>query len=82
MKQLEAEVKKLMDEAKAAPAEKKEQVQKTMASMNSRMKAATDALNVTKQQLKRATDAATPRDIADIVVCEPITIVVKPAEKK
>ena len=50
--------------------------------MNSRMKAATDALNVTKQQLKRATDAATPRDIADIVVCEPITIVVKPAEKK
>ncbi len=82
VKQLEAEVKKLMDEAKAAPAEKKEQVQKTMASMNSRMKAATDALNVTKQQLKRATDAATPRDIADIVVCEPITIVVKPAEKK
>lgn len=82
VKQLEAEVKKLVDEAKAAPAEKKEQVQKTMASMNSRMKAATDALNVTKQQLKRATDAATPRDIADIVVCEPITIVVKPAEKK
>jgi hypothetical protein len=46
------------------------------------MKAATDALNATKDQLKRATEAAQPRDIADIVVCEPITIRVKPMEKK
>jgi len=82
VKQLEAEVKKLTDEVKTAAPEKKELMQKSMAAMSSRMKAANDALNATKQQLKRATDAAAPRDIADIVVCEPITIVVKPAEKK
>jgi hypothetical protein len=53
-----------------------------MAAVNAKMKAATEALNATKDQLKRATEAAQPRDIADIVVCEPITIRVKPMEKK
>jgi hypothetical protein len=55
---------------------------KAMAAVNAKMKAATEALNATKDQLKRATEAAQPRDIADIVVCEPITIRVKPMEKK
>jgi hypothetical protein len=39
-------------------------------------------LNATQGELKKVTEAAQPKDIADIVVCEPITIRVKPAEKK
>ena len=36
----------------------------------------------TQQQLEKAKAAAQPRDIADIIVCEPFTIRVKPVEKK
>jgi cell division protein FtsB len=82
VKTLEAEVKKVASDVQAAPPAKKEQMVKAMAAVNAKMKAATDALNATKDQLKRATEAAQPRDIADIVVCEPITIRVKPMEKK
>lgn len=82
VKQLEAEVKKVSDEAKNAPAAKKDQMTRAVTAMNAKMKAANDALNATKQKLKQATDAAQPRDIADIVVCEPITVRVKPAEMK
>ena len=49
---------------------------------NAKMKTATDALNATQQQLEKAKAAAQPRDIADIIVCEPFTIRVKPVEKK
>ena len=82
VKTLEAEVKKVASDVQAAPPAKKEQMVKAMAAVNAKMKAATEALNATKDQLKRATEAAQPRDIADIVVCEPITIRVKPMEKK
>jgi hypothetical protein len=34
------------------------------------------------EQLKKATDAAQPRDIVDIIVTEPIAIRIKPAETK
>ena len=46
------------------------------------MKAVTAALQATQQQLNKAKDEAKPRDIVDIVVGEPFTIRVKPAEKK
>ena len=55
---------------------------KTLAAVSAKMKAATDALNATQQRLNKAKEAAQPRDIVDIVVCEPFTIRVKPAEKK
>jgi hypothetical protein len=70
MKVLEAEVKKA--------AVNKEQ----MARAHARMKAASDALKAAEQQLQQAKQAAQPRDIADIVVCEPFTIRVRPVEKK
>lgn len=79
---LEAEVKRAADDARRAPPEKKEQMTRTLAATTARMKAATDALTAARQQLTRAKDAAQPRDIADIVVCEPFTIRVRPAEKK
>lgn len=82
VKTLEAEVKKVATEVESAPAAKKEQMTKALNSVNARMKAATDALNATKQQLNQAKEAAQPRDIVDIVVCEPFTIRVKPVEMK
>jgi len=82
VKVLEAELKKVTTEAQNAPAPKKEQMTKTLTAVSAKMKAATDALNVSQQKLKMAKEAAQPRDVADIVVCEPFTIRVKPVEKK
>jgi hypothetical protein len=82
VKSLEAEVKKVAADAEKAPATKKEQMTKTLATMSAKMKAATAALSANEQRLKEAKAAAAPRDIADIIVCEPFTIRVKPAEKK
>lgn len=54
-----------------------------VASMEAEVKkAAGDAKKVMQQKLAQAQSQAQPRDIADIVVCEPFTIRVKPAEKK
>ena len=82
VKSLEAEVKKVSTDAQKAPLAKKEQMTRILAAVNAKMKAATDALNATQQQLKKAQATAQPRDIADIMVCEPFTIRVKPVEKK
>lgn len=82
LKTVETELKKVSTEAQNAPPTKKEQMTKTLAAMNARMKAASDALNAAKQQLIQVKAAAEPRDIVDIVVCEPFTIRVKPVEKK
>lgn len=82
VKALEAEVKKVATDAQNAPAAKKAQMAKTLATVNARMKAATAALTAAQQQLLRAREAAQPRDIADIMVGEPFTIRIKPVEKK
>ena len=74
--------KKIATEAQVAPAEKKDQMVKAVATVTAKMKAATDALNVTKGQLAKAAETAKPKDIADIIVSEPITIRVKPGVKK
>jgi hypothetical protein len=82
VKTLEAEVQKAAAEAQNAPAEKREQMAKTLATVNAKMKAATETLNSAQQRLAKAKAEAQPRDIADIIVCEPFTIRVKPVEKK
>ena len=82
VKDLEAEAKKIATEAQVAPAAKKDQMVKAVATVTAKMKAATDALNVTKGQLEKAAETAKPKDIADIIVSEPITIRVKPGVKK
>lgn len=79
---LEAEVKKLTADATAAPPEKKAEMTKALATMTAKMKAVGDALTASKAQLQKIADAAKPRDIVDIVVCEPFTIRVLPREKK
>lgn len=82
VRSLEAEVKKASADAQNAPPEKKEQMTKALASASAKMKAAADALTAAQQQLVKAKAAARPRDIADIIVCEPFTVRVKPVEKK
>lgn len=79
---LEAEVKKVAADAQNAPAAKKAEMAKALATVTARMQAANDALNATRQQLDRAKQASQPRDIAEIVVAEPFTIRVHPVEKK
>lgn len=82
LKALEAEVKRVTGDAQKAPPAKKEQMARALAAASARMKAATAALSATQQQLQKMKAAAQPRDIADIMVAEPFTIRVKPAEKK
>jgi hypothetical protein len=79
---LETEAKQLADQSKTVPAEKKEEADKAVEAVTARQKAAAAALTAAADQLKKATEVAQPRDIVDIVVSEPITIRVKPAEKK
>ena len=78
----EQEFKKLADEAKAAPADKKAEADKAVAAVAARQKAAASTLAAAAEELKKATEAAQPRDIVDIVVSEPIAIRVKPVETK
>ncbi len=82
VKTLEAEVKKVAADAQNAPPAKKEQMARSLEAVNAKMKAASTALTAAQQQLEKAKAAAQPRDIADIVVCEPFTIRVLPTEKK
>lgn len=79
---LGAEMKKLTDDAKAAPAKKKAEMEKDVAALAAKHKAATAKMAAAVERVKRATAAAAPNDIVDIVVSEPIAIRVKPAEKK
>ena len=78
---IDAEVKNLMDNVQAAAPEKKSEIEQALAAAMVKQKAAADALTAATARLKQATDAAAPRDIVDIVVSEPITIHVQPAEK-
>lgn len=74
------ELKKLTAEAQSASAEQKAASDKAVADATARQQSATAALNAAKEQLKKATAAAQPRDIVDIVVSEPIAIRILPAE--
>jgi hypothetical protein len=79
---IDAEVKKAMEGAAAASAEQKSQADKVVAELVEKKKTVVAAAAAAAEQLKKATAAAQPRDIADIVVTEPIAIRVKPAEPK
>ncbi len=79
---LEGEAKKVAAEAQSAPPAKKEQMARSLATVQAKMRAATAALQAARQRLSKAKQAAQPRDIADVLVCEPFTIRVQPVEKK
>lgn len=79
---LEAEAQKAAADAQTAPAEKKNESDQAVAALTARLKAAKDVLAAADEQLRKATAAAQPTDIVDIVVTEPISIHIKPAETK
>jgi hypothetical protein len=80
---LDAEAKKLADDAKAAPAGRNAEADKAaLEAVATKRKALAAVLAAAAEQLKNATATAQPRDIVDIVVTEPIAIRVKPAESK
>jgi hypothetical protein len=79
---IDAESKKASDAAAAATPEQKAEADKLVAELAEKKKAAAAAAAAAAEQLKKATAAAQPKDIADIVVTEPISIRVKPAETK
>jgi len=79
---LAAVVKALTEAAKTAPAEQKSEADKAAQAAVVKKKLADAAAAAADKKLKSATAAAKPKDIVDIVVSTPISIRVKPAEKK
>ncbi len=78
----EAEAKKLADEAKAAPAEKKAAADQAAKAAADRQKAADTARTAAANRAKAVLLAATPADTVDILVSEPIHLLVTAADKK
>jgi hypothetical protein len=79
---LAASVKSLTDAAETAPMEQKSEADKAVQDTVAKQKLAAAAVVAADKKLKSATAAAKPKDIVDIVVSTPISIRVKPAEKK
>ena len=73
---------KLAEEAKAAPAEKKAEADSAAKAAAEKAKAADAAKVSAAQRMKAATESAAPKDTVDIVVSEPIRVVIKAADKK
>ena len=80
--ELEAEFRKLTESAKAAPPAMKAEMEKRCKAAESKQKAAMAELNAATDRVKRIAAQAEPKGIVDIVVSEPITIRVLPAETK
>ncbi|MDB5352901.1 MAG: hypothetical protein JWN86_4148 [Planctomycetota bacterium] len=74
--------KKLAEDAKTAPPEKKSDAENTAKAAIGKQKSAEAAKENAARRMKAATDAAAPRDIVDIVVAEPIRILVKSRDQK
>ncbi len=74
--------KKLADEAKTAPAEKQAEIENAAKAAAEKAKTADVAKADAVKRMKAATETAEPKDTVDIVVSEPIRIVIKPADTK
>jgi hypothetical protein len=72
----------LAEAAKAATTEMKIEAEKAAQVALQKKKTAEAAKLESAKRLKAATDAANPKDIADITVTEPIRILIKPADSK
>jgi hypothetical protein len=79
---IEAEVRQATEAAASATAEQKADLDKALAQATARQSAAAAALAAAVEQFNRATAAAQPRDIVDIVLAEPISIRVKATESQ
>jgi hypothetical protein len=79
---LAARAKALTETAKTASAEQKSEADKAAQDAVAKQKMADAAAAAADKKLKSVTAAAKPKDIVDIVVSTPISIRVKPAEKR
>lgn len=79
--ELTAQAKQLATDAQAAPADKKAEAESAAKAAAEKQKGAEARKAEADKRLAAANAAAAPTDIADIVVSEPIRIVVKPADK-
>lgn len=77
-----AEAKKLADAVTAAPAEKRADAKLAAKAAAEKLKVAEAAKTAAVTKTKSVTADAAPKDIADIVVSEPIRVRVLPADKK
>ena len=80
--ELDAQAKKLAKAVQSATADTKAAAKKASAAAKAAHKAATAAVRTADRQLKAVQKKAAPKDIVDIVVTKPVTVRVKPAEKK
>jgi len=85
VKKAEAETKRISEELAqqtqalaSSPVEKKTEVEQAIAALNGQKQAADATLAAANATLKNVTSQATPRDTAEIVISEPITIRVNP----
>jgi len=72
------ELKKQMELAASLPVEKKSEADQKIAELTAKKQAADAAVTASAAKLKATTDAAAPRDTAEIVISEPIHIRVLP----
>ena len=72
----------ILREKGLAAAAKKAEVDKACKAMEAKQKVVVAALAAASEKVKRATAAAEPKGIVDIVVSEPIVVRVQPAESK
>jgi hypothetical protein len=79
---MEAELKNLTGARQKASAEEEGKADAAIEALTAQQKAAVAVAAAAAARLRAATAAANPQDIVDIVVSEPITIRVMPAEKK
>ncbi|MGE0607047.1 MAG: serine protease [Pirellulales bacterium] len=79
---IEAELKQLTENVQASSDDAKPTAQQAVEAAQVRQKAAAAAVAVAAETLKRATANANPQEIVDIVVSEPLTVRVLPAENK
>jgi hypothetical protein len=77
---LAGEAKRLAEAAKTAPDDQKPEAEKAAQDAADKHKSAETAVAAADKRLKSATAKAKPKDIVDIIVSNPITIRVKPAE--
>jgi hypothetical protein len=81
-KAADAEAMQIAADLQAAADEAKEKLKPASEAAVARQKAAAVAVAAANERLKQVTAAAQPKDIVDIVVSQPITLRIQPAETK
>lgn len=79
---LATEAKKLADAVTTTPAEKRAEAELAAKAADEKLKAAEAAKTAAVNKVKAVTAEAAPKDIADILVSDPIRVRVLPADKK